>query len=72
MDVFDPGFAPGVSHHEPGGMSPRQVLNILHQLSVPVLAADLVEFNPDKDSGNITASLAAKLTKEILGLMLRG
>lgn len=27
MDGFDPAFAPGVSHHEPGGLTSRQVIN---------------------------------------------
>ena len=70
LDVFDPGFAPGVSHHEPGGMSSRQVLHFIHQLSVPIAGADLVEHNPSRDLGGITGSLAAKLSKEILGKML--
>ena len=70
MDVFDPAFAPGVSHHEPGGMSSRQVLHFIHQLSVPIAGADLVEYNPSRDLGGITGSLAAKLSKEILGKML--
>ena len=26
MDALDPSFAPGVSHHEPGGLSSRQLL----------------------------------------------
>ena len=70
LDVFDPAFAPGVSHHEPGGMSTRQVLHFIHQLSVPIAGADLVEYNPSRDLGGITGSLAAKLSKEILGKML--
>ena len=27
LDVLDPAFAPGVSHHEPGGLSTRQVID---------------------------------------------
>ena len=33
MDGFDPAYAPGVSHHEPGGLSSRQVLDLLHSIS---------------------------------------
>jgi len=29
MDCLDPAFAPGVSHHEPGGMSTRDVLELI-------------------------------------------
>lgn len=70
MDVFDPAFAPGVSHHEPGGMTSRDVLQLLHRLPGPILAADLVEFNPARDLTGITAALGAKMVKEIIGHML--
>jgi len=32
LDALDPAYAPGVSHHEPGGMSVRDVLGIIQQL----------------------------------------
>lgn len=70
IDVFDPSYAPGVSHHEPGGMTSREALDLLHHLPGPIWAADLVEFNPIRDPTGITAALAAKLLKEILGRML--
>ncbi|KAF2282679.1 hypothetical protein GH714_043789 [Hevea brasiliensis] len=50
VDCLDPGFAPGVSHIEPGGLSFRDVLNILHNLQADVVAADVVEFNPQRDT----------------------
>ncbi|MCH8245478.1 MAG: agmatinase [Bacteroidetes bacterium] len=72
MDVFDPAFAPGVSHHEPGGLSSRDVLGILQSIDAPVVGADIVELNPDRDPAGITAMLAAKLLKELLALMHDG
>lgn len=70
MDVLDPAFAPGVSHHEAGGMTSREVLNIIHQLEGRLVGADLVEYNPDRDPYRITLALASKLFKEILAHML--
>lgn len=70
MDVFDPGFAPGVSHHEPGGMSPRQVLNLLLRMDAYLVGADIVEYNPDRDPLGITGMLAAKLYKELIALLM--
>ena len=32
IDAIDPAFAPGVSHHEPGGLSVREVLSILQKI----------------------------------------
>jgi arginase family enzyme len=71
IDVLDPAFAPGVSHPEPGGLSTRQVLDIIHRIRTPIVGADIVEVNPDKDAGDITARTAAKLLKEMAGNMLQ-
>jgi agmatinase len=70
LDALDPAFAPGVSHREPGGLTPREVFAILHAIPVPVIGADLVEFNPRNDPTGITAALAGRLVKELLGRML--
>jgi len=69
LDVLDPAFAPGVSHHEPGGLSTRAVIGLIQQLAAPVVGADIVEFNPERDLFGITAMAAAKLLKETVALM---
>ncbi|MFB0508458.1 MAG: agmatinase [Thermodesulfobacteriota bacterium] len=71
MDVLDPAFAPGVSHHEPGGLSTRQVINIIHSLNAKVVGADIVELNPGRDPLGITAMTAAKIVKEIAGACIK-
>ncbi len=71
VDVLDPAFAPGVSHYEPGGMSVREVLNIIQGLRVPIVGADIVEFNPVRDHQNQTAMVCRKILKEIAAAMLR-
>ncbi|KAM4100477.1 hypothetical protein ACB094_05G071100 [Castanea mollissima] len=66
VDSLDPAFAPGVSHIEPGGLSFRDVLDILHNLQGNVVAADVVEFNPQRDTvDGMTAMVAAKLVREL-------
>jgi arginase len=70
LDVLDPAFAPGVSHHEPGGFSVRELLRLLQNLGVPVVGADIVELNPHRDVQGCTAMVAAKLLKEITAVML--
>jgi arginase len=70
IDGIDPAFAPGVSHREPGGLSVRDVLAMVHSLDGPIVGADIVEFNPSQDLGGVTASVAAKITREIAGVML--
>lgn len=70
LDGLDPAYAPGVSHREPGGLSTRQVIDLIHRVTQPVVGADIVEFNHRMDSGNTTAMVCAKILKEISGLML--
>jgi arginase len=70
LDALDPAFAPGVSHREPGGFTSREVFAILHAIPAPIVGADLVELNPGNDPSGITAALAGKLVKELLGRML--
>ena len=71
IDGLDPAFAPGVAHREPGGLSTRQVINLIQTLEQPIVGADVVEFNPRCDIANLTAVVAAKLVKEIGGMMVR-
>ena len=71
LDVLDPGFAPGVSHHEPGGMSTRDVIQIIHGLPKSLVGADIVELNPTRDPSGVTAMVAAKFYRELVGHMLR-
>jgi len=72
MDVLDPAFAPGVSHREPGGMSVREAIAHLQAIDGEVVGADVVEYNPVQDVAGMTATVAAKIVKEILGKMLAG
>ena len=70
LDAFDPAHAPGVSHHEPGGLSVRQALDWIQALETPLVGADIVELNPPRDPDGRTAAVAAKLVKEIGSVML--
>lgn len=70
LDALDPAFVPGVSHYEPGGFTPRQILSIIQSLNSEIVGADIVELNPIRDVNNMTAMLAAKFFKELLAKML--
>lgn len=67
LDVFDPAFAPGVSHPVPGGLSPRAVLNFLQHASWRSVGMDVVELNPRYDVHDRTAILGARLLQEAFG-----
>ncbi len=70
MDVLDPACAPGVSHREPGGMTVREAIAHLHAIEGKIVGADLVEYNPAQDVSEMTATVAAKILKEIVGMMM--
>jgi agmatinase len=72
IDGIDPAFAPGVSHREPGGLSVRDVISLVHAVPGVIVGADIVEFNPRQDLGGVTAAVAAKIVREIAGKMLAG
>ncbi|MDX1476536.1 MAG: arginase family protein [Saprospiraceae bacterium] len=71
IDVIDPGFAPGVSHREAGGVAPATLIRWIQAIDQPIIGADLVEYNPLQDCRGITAALCYKLVKEILDAMIR-
>jgi agmatinase len=71
LDGFDPAFAPGVSHPEPGGLTVREVLHVLFKQGAQVIGADVVELNPRRDINGLTAVLAAKMVKELAALIVR-
>lgn len=68
LDGIDPSAAPGVSHHEPGGLTVREVLDALDRQTAWLAGADVVELNPDRDVDGVTAVLAAKLVRELAAM----
>ncbi|HEV7703294.1 MAG TPA: arginase family protein, partial [Gemmatimonadaceae bacterium] len=70
LDGIDPAFAPGVSHREPGGLTVREVVTMIQSLQGPIVGADVVELNPTQDSSGASATVAAKLVRELASRML--
>jgi agmatinase len=68
IDVTDPGSAPGTGTPEPGGFSPRQLLDTIRRIAVelPVVGMDVVEVSPPYDSSDVTAFLANRVVLEAL------
>jgi len=67
MDVLDPAFAPGVGNPEPGGLSTRELVEVIKSLNAEIVAFDIVELNPKYDYKGISAFAAAKIIREVLG-----
>jgi arginase len=71
MDALDPAFAPGVAHHEPGGLTTRQAVQVIQALKGRIVGLDIVELNPARDVSGITAAAAFKVIKEVAGRVVR-
>ena len=73
LDCLDPAFAPGVGNPQPGGLSTRQMLEILRGIEgLEIVAADIVEYSPRFESkARTTAFTSAILIKELMGIMAR-
>ena len=70
IDFVDPGFAPGTGTPEVGGPSSRDALRLVRGLrSVDFVGFDLVEVQPQYDSGEVTSLLAGTLLHEFLTLI---
>ncbi|MCP5268945.1 MAG: arginase [Zoogloeaceae bacterium] len=68
LDAFDPRLAPGVGSPEPDGLNEREVLAGLRRAAAlpGLLGLEIVEYNPDRDRGGITAELITDLIEAIL------
>lgn len=65
LDCLDPAFAPGVSVPSPCGISSIDLIYLSKlAISSGIVGLDVVEFTPDFDINNITASLAARILLE--------
>ena len=67
VDVLDPAFAPGTGTPEAGGLSSREMLEILRGIStLNLVGADIVEVAPAYDHAEITSIAASHMAYEII------
>lgn len=68
IDVLDPAFAPGTGTPQPGGLSSRELIQIIRPLirTIPVKAMDIVEVAPPLDVNDITSWAALRIIHEVL------
>lgn len=71
IDVLDPAFAPGTGTPEGGGLTTRQVFELVRELvaRLPVRAMDLVEVAPPLDHSDITSWAALKIIYELFSAL---
>ena len=72
IDVFDAGFVPGTGWPEPGGLLPREGLNMVRAIAKEGLAGiELVECSPPYDTSEQTALLSARVIMDSLASMVQ-
>lgn len=70
VDVLDPAHAPGTGTPEAGGMTSRELLEILRGLrGLDLVGADVVEVAPAYDHADITAVAASHVAYDLVGLL---
>ena len=71
VDVVDPGSAPATGTPEPGGLTPRELLDAVRRITMelPVAGVDIVELSPPFDHAEVTAYLANRIALEALSGM---
>ena len=70
IDVLDPAHAPGTGTPEAGGLTSRELLEILRGLaSCNLVGADVVEVAPAYDHAQITATAAAHVAYDLVSLL---
>lgn len=69
VDAVDPAFAPGTGTPVPGGLTSREVLQLIRGLAgVQLAGMDVVEVCPPLDASDVTSHLAAHALFEGLAL----
>lgn len=71
IDSLDPSFAPGTGTPEIGGLTTREVLELVRGLKgMNIVGGDVVEVAPQYDATTNTAQAGAQMLFEILSLMV--
>lgn len=73
IDVLDPAYAPGTGTPEAGGLTSRELIEIVKFMiaRLPIRAMDIVEVSPPLDGvNNITSWTALKIIYEVFGKLL--
>ncbi len=72
IDVIDAGFVPGTGWPEPGGLLPREALNLVKMVSEPGLAGiEVVECSPPYDWAEQTALISSRVILDSLAAQVR-
>ncbi|SHI56594.1 agmatinase [Geosporobacter subterraneus DSM 17957] len=67
LDILDPSIFPGTGTPEPGGITFKDMLDILQKLDgLNIVGADVVELAPDYDPTGVSTAVASKILRELM------
>ncbi|WP_432421404.1 agmatinase [Nocardia carnea] len=70
IDVLDPAYAPGTGTPEAGGLSSRELLEMIRGMAdLAIVGMDVVEVSPPYDHAELTAIAAAHVGYELLSVL---
>jgi agmatinase len=71
IDSVDPAFAPGTGTPEPGGLLPREALEMVRLIAREGLCAmEVVEISPPYDVNDNTSQLGCRVILDVLGTLV--
>lgn len=66
LDVLDPSIFPGTGTPEPGGITMKELLEVLIALKgFSLVGGDVVELSPHYDSSGVSTAVACKVLREV-------
>lgn len=66
LDVLDPSIFPGTGTPEPGGVTYKNLIDLLKRFeTLDIVGADIVELSPHYDLSGVSSIVAASIIKEI-------
>ncbi|GEM_PF-3745572 len=75
IDVLDAGLIPGTGTPDIGGLSGRELIDLLHQVvsekEIKLYGLDVVETAPDRNIGNISGVTSVRVIWETIGTYLK-
>lgn len=72
LDILDPSIFPGTGTPEPGGISFKELLDVILQLkALNIVGCDINELSPHYDQSGTSTAVACKITREIILQMVK-
>jgi len=71
LDVLDPSIFSGTGTPEPGGVSFKELMNTMQQMtSLNIVGGDVVELSPHYDLSGVSTAVACKVLRELALIMV--